>query len=99
MQKPLIEIKKLNFYVWTGLVFVVIWLLNFISAYPESYGERTVNNIWRVSYLVFVHYFLFEYTLPLFTKKRIILPVALLFVHIILYSWGLSVWRELGIAL
>src|SRR5688500_1783943 len=73
--------------------------------YPETFSERAVNTVWRLIYVLVLHYILFEFTLPYIGKKRtsvipnIFIAIPLVFVHAMLYSWGLFGWRALGIAL
>jgi two-component system LytT family sensor kinase len=40
---------------------------------PETFGLRVLNNIWRVSYVVFFNYLLFEFTLPKLSWKNFLI--------------------------
>ncbi len=92
-----INIKRLTFYLWVGMAYLAVWLLNDYYNYPETYSYRVLNNIWRVSYITFLNYLFFEYTLPRLQRKRIFRSILLILGHILLYSWGLYAWRQLGI--
>ncbi|MDQ3278024.1 MAG: histidine kinase, partial [Bacteroidota bacterium] len=46
-----------------------------------------------------LHFILFEYTLPHFGQKKYLKLFFLLFLHLMLYSWGLLAWRQFGISL
>ncbi|MBI5730110.1 MAG: histidine kinase [Ignavibacteriales bacterium] len=52
-----------------------------------------------------LNFILFEYTLPFIRRKRrtilysILVAIPVLFVHLMLYSWGLYAWRLIGIGL
>jgi hypothetical protein len=103
--KVLIDIKRFKFYLWVGLAFLLLWLISDLSNYPETFPERALNNIWRISYVVVLNFILFEYTLPFIRRKRrtifynILVAIPILFVHLMLYSWGLYAWRLIGIGL
>lgn len=93
------DIKRFKFYAWVGLAFLLVWLMSELVNNRETFTERAFNNIWRVAYIVVVNYFLFEYTLPRLSTKRILRSLLLLAAHIFLYSYGLYVWRSIGIGL
>jgi LytS/YehU family sensor histidine kinase len=79
------------------MAYLAVWLLNDYYNYPETFGYRVLNNIWRVAYITFLNYLFFEYTLPRLRWKRIIRSILLVLGHILLYSWGLYAWRLFGI--
>jgi two-component system LytT family sensor kinase len=58
-----------------------------------------MNNIWRAVYVTIVNYFLFEYTVPALTWKKVFRSIGLVIGYIFLYSWGLYLWRFIGIGL
>ena len=97
--KTLIDIKRFRFYLWVGLSFLLLWLLKELAKNPDTFNERAVNNIWRIAYVIVVNYFLFEYTIPKLSRKRIFTSLLLITAHILLYSVGLYVWRDIGIRL
>jgi|SRR5688572_2302316 len=103
--KKLIDIKVLKFYLWVGLAFLVLWILHFLGSYPETLFERTVNTIWRLIYVIVLNFILFEYTVPYIRRKRknilynILIAIPILFLFLMLYSWGMYAWRLIGIGL
>lgn len=102
--KKLFHIKPFKLYLWIGLAFFLLWEIH-LTQYRDTFFERTINNLWRVSYLIILNYLLFEYTLPFIGRKRksmfynILLAIPLIFIHLMLYSWGLYAWRLMGIGL
>jgi sensor histidine kinase YesM len=96
-----IDRKRFIFYTWIGLVFLLIWLFADLVNYPESFLTRSLNEIWRALYIIFLNFLFFEFTLPFikFTWKRILIGLFLLWAHVMLYSFGLYAWRYLGIQL
>ncbi len=97
--------KRIGFYMLTGLAYLSLWVFSEIVNNPETFFERAGNNIWRACYITIINYILFEYSIPFISLKRssifynILAAVPILFVHLILYSWGLLAWRSIGISL
>ena len=100
-----IEIKKIRLFLWLGLGYFFLGVMSTAAKYPGSFLFVVINNLWSVIYLIFVNYVLLEYTVPFILKKRssalynIAFAVVLLFFHLMLYSYGGYVWRQIGIQL
>jgi two-component system, LytTR family, sensor kinase len=100
-----IDKKRFIFYVWVGLAFLLLWLLHDFSKNPDSFPPRIPNNIWRTVYVTVINFILFEYTIPYIRQRKgfiiatIILALFLLWVYMMLYSFGLYAWRAFGIIL
>jgi len=101
--KTAIDIKRLKFYLWVGLAHLSLWLLRDLIAEPDTFfPERFINNIWRTVFIVIVNFIFFEYTVPFVLRKRkyiiynILLGLLALWVHVMLWSYGLYAWRLLG---
>ena len=94
-----IGFKRFSFYLWVGLVFLSLWLIHTLTKYPDTFWARAVNEIWRVIYIIVLNFILFEFTLPFlqFRWKRILLGLFFLWVHLMLYSFGLYAWRSIGV--
>ena len=103
--KKSIDYKKFKFYVWVAFAFLILWWLSDLRNYPETFFARALNNVWRLIYVLVLNFILFEYTLPYIGTKRktilynILVAILLLFIHLMLYSWGLYAWRLMGISL
>src|SRR5687767_9115880 len=102
--KTAIDIKRVKLYLWIGLAYLLVWLLRDLITEPNTFfPERFINNIWRTVYIVVVNYIFFEYTVPYVLLKRkyviynILLGILALWVHLMLWSYGLYAWRLLGI--
>ncbi|GAA4460464.1 hypothetical protein GCM10023189_35610 [Nibrella saemangeumensis] len=93
--------EQFTFYSRVGAAFLLLWLFGDLVSHPDTFYPRVWNNIWRWAYVLVLNFILFEYTLPFirFTWKRILLGLFLLWVHLMLYSFGLYAWRLIGIAL
>src|SRR3954462_10898119 len=91
--------KRIRFYLLTGMVFLILWILSELANNPDTFGERVMNNIWRAGYVTGVNYFFFEYTVTALSWKKIFRSIALIIAFIFLYSWGLLLWRYIGIGL
>jgi two-component system, LytTR family, sensor kinase len=103
--KPSINKEQVKFYFWVGLAYSFLWLLHVLITTPETFGVRALNYAWATTYIVAINYLLFEYTLPFIRHKRknilisIFLAIILLWVQLMLFSFGLYGWRYIGIQL
>lgn len=72
-----------------------------LAYFPKTFFVSLWNNFWLASYLGVINFIFFEYTLPFIklTWKRILLTPVLLLVHLMLYSFGLFAWRQIGVEL
>ena len=93
--------KRLILYLWLGAAYFALWSVSELVHNPELFFKKSWNHIWLLIYLIVLHYILFEFTLPFikFRWKRILLWPLMLFAHVMLYSFGLYGWRQLGITL
>lgn len=96
--KSLLSIKRFKLYAWIGLGFLILSLLSNIFHRDGSAG-RMVNDLWRFGYVTILNYILFEYTIPRLRWKKFFRSFLLIVAHLFLYSEGLYLWRQLGIAL
>jgi len=103
--KTLIDIKRVKFYLWVGLAYLIIWVLHNASNYPGNFFTLLFNNVWRVAYIIAINFLFFEYTVPFVLRKRqyiiynILLGIGVLWIYIMLWSFGLYAWRAIGIGL
>jgi len=100
--KPLLNFKRFKLYAWMGLAFLLLGLLSNLAQYlgsaPDEAGRRSLNDCWRVGYVTLLNYVLFEYTLPRLSWKKIGRSLLLIIAHLFLYSEGLYLWRQIGVA-
>jgi len=100
-----VNIKVVKFYLWLGVVYFFLGLLSSVGKSPDQLFAVIFNNFWGVTYLVVVNFLLFEYSIPYVTRKRkaiisnVLLAILLLWLYLMLYSYGSYLWRLLGIGL
>jgi sensor histidine kinase YesM len=100
-----LDIKLFKFYLWVSLAFLSLWLIHDLTSHPDTFGPRILNNIWRWAYVTVLSFIFFEYTIPFVLKKRrfvisnILVGILALWIHLMLWSYGLYLWRLLGIGL
>src|SRR5688572_22705231 len=103
--KTLLDIKKFKFYLRVGLAWLFLQLFIGLIRYPGKFWAWTLNEIWWTAYIVVLHFILFEYSIPFIGRKRksifynILLGLVIVWVHLMLYSFGLYAWRFIGIRL
>lgn len=102
MQKRKTDISLRNFYLITGTIVFFFGILGTLM-YKGPFYYVLLNNIWAVVYAVALNYVFLEKVLPFIIKKRrfllynILCGVLLLFVYALFCSFGLYLWRTLGI--
>ena len=103
--KPTLNKQRFILYLWIGLAWFFFWELTIIAQHPETFWQRTVNEIWRDVYLISLNCLLFEFVVPYIIKKRnyllynILIGIFLVWIMLMLYSFGLYGWRAFGIAI
>ncbi len=103
--KLLTDKKKVALYLWLGLAYTLLWAFSHLANYPGKFFELFFNNAWRTVYIIVLNFIFFEYTIPFVLRKRsyliynILLGIAALWVHLMLWSYGLYGWRLLGVQL
>ncbi|HEX7844923.1 MAG TPA: sensor histidine kinase [Chitinophagaceae bacterium] len=104
MWKP-IDRKRLIFYGWIAIAYIVVWVLANSHKYPGNFWSIVLNNVWRVIYVTVINFIFFEYSVPFVLRKRrysihsLLLGIILLFSFMMLWSFGMYAWRSLGVAL
>lgn len=103
--KTFTNIKRLPFYVCLGVVWFVLWTIEPFLNTPEIAAVHSLNEFWRGLYVVMANFLFFEYSLPFILSKRahilynILIGIFLVSVQLVLLSFGLYFWRNLGIGL
>ncbi len=93
------KVKRLIFYLWVGLAYLGLGILFEMHRDGQTFLKAVLNQCWQFIYLFALVYFLFEYTMPRISRKRIGRSVWLIIVEIFFASWGLYAWRSIGIGL
>ncbi|TWI85743.1 histidine kinase [Lacibacter cauensis] len=93
--------KKFKLYLWTALVFYLIFCFGESFAYPDTFFKRNINGLFLLVFVLLLNYLLFETALPLFKSngRSIVSGAILVIVLIFLYTIGLYEWRQLWIKL
>ena len=91
--------RRLVVYGWISLAYVVICVLHNLSQNDGSTWQRSIDDGWRMLYVIPVKYLFFEYTAPGLGWKRFGRGFLLIIGYIFLYSAGLYGWRQLGVAI
>jgi len=103
--KTLIYKKGFLFYVGLGLLYFPLWVWHDVSTFDATSLQAFLNNFWRILYTIVVNFIFFEYTVPFVLHKRkyilynILLGIVLLWVYVLLWSYGLYEWRMAGVRL
>jgi len=103
--KTFIKIKGLQFYLWVGAVWLLLWIFSASLNNPATFAAQSLNEIWRFFYIVVANLIFFEYSLPFILKKRsiilfnILIGILLIALQFILVSLGLYGWKYLGMQL
>jgi len=97
--------EKITPYLWAAPIFFLFGFFHSMTTFPGNFVAVLFNNIWHIAYVIVLNFILFERTVPFVLRKRkaivynILLAILLLWVYMMLYSFGSCAWRQLGIAL
>jgi two-component system LytT family sensor kinase len=100
--KKRIERKRVILFLWIGLGYFFLGLFGSVHTYRASLFVYVLNNIWGVLYLIVINYLLFESSVPFVLRKRkylvynILLGLGVLWIYMMLFSFGGYVWGSLG---
>jgi two-component system LytT family sensor kinase len=103
--KKLFEIKRVVFYLWVALAFMLIFSWHDMTKYNVTFGTSLLDNLWRTPYLLVVNYLFFEHAVSFVLRRRryiiynVLLAIPTLWIFMMGWSFGLYAWRLLGIAL
>lgn len=103
--KTQVNRTPIKFYVWTGIAYLLFWILIDLGNSEDSPGLRVFNNIWRAIYITFINFIFFEYILPYIRRKRasiifnILIGIFFVWVQLMLCTFVLYAWRAIGIGL
>lgn len=103
--KRTVDMRLIKFYLWVGLGYFLFGVATTWHIHPGKFPATVFNNLWGVIYLIPLNFILFEYSVTFVLKKKkyfiynILLGIFLLWVHMMLYSYGSYAWRLLGIEL
>lgn len=104
MKRP-VDTRRIIFYLALSIAFCTLWVLGHLSGYPDQKTELLVNSIWRTIYVACINFMFFEFSIPFVFKKRrfiiynILIAILVLWLYMMLWSFGLHVWRLTGIGL
>ena len=91
--------EKISFYLKLTLAFFLLNMLGSLLTEPTILWRRAINHAWCLLFVAPLHYLFLEYTLPSFrlSVRSILTGLLLIVGHLLLYSFGLYAWRELGV--
>ncbi|HMC99234.1 MAG TPA: histidine kinase, partial [Ferruginibacter sp.] len=88
-----------------AVTYVMLWIWHDVSTFNTSFEQGLLNNLWRIIYVTAINFVFFEFVQPFVWDKRryvlynILLFIGVLFVFMIIWSYGLYTWRSLGTTL
>jgi sensor histidine kinase YesM len=103
--KRSIDIKLVKVYLWIGVPYIFLWIWHDLTTFDATFLQAFLNNIWRAIFIVVVNFIFFEYVVSFVLRKRsyiilnILLGILMLWIFIMVWSYGLYAWRLLGVAL
>lgn len=94
--------KRLPFYMCLGCLWLLLSLSGSFLTHQETFNAELLNEIWRAVFLTALNFIFFEFSLPLMLRPRknvvltLIISILLTALQLILVSFGLYFWNELG---
>jgi len=91
--------QRLRVYGWITLAYLGLCGLHNLTQNDGNTGARCIDDGWRMLYIIPVNYLFFEHTIPWLRWKRFLRGGLLILGYLFLYSEGLYLWRQLGVAI
>jgi two-component system, LytTR family, sensor kinase len=101
----ILDKKPVKFYLWVAFFHCLLWIFYDVAHIGSPFFAILSNNIWRSSFMLVTNFIFFEYSFPFVIRKRkylisnYLLGLLFLWIHMLIWSYGLYTWRLLGIAL
>jgi len=95
----LYTMRQYKLYRWLVPVFYLLNLLTDLIDDNSHFIASAVNELWLVSYLAVIIYYLFEYVIPGMNRQTIIRSCGWILLYIFAFSIGFYLWRALGITI
>ena len=92
--KQTITKQRIFFYLWTGLAYLLLWVMGHLFKFPDHFIARFVNNIWRALYVTAVNFVFFEFYLEYIWRRKgfivvtIVIAIFLFWVFLMLCSFS-----------
>jgi two-component system LytT family sensor kinase len=93
---------RLILYVCITVGYLIHWIHDDLTSNPEGFTVSLINNAWQVIFVVAINILYFEYVLPSVTSaknNKLILVVASIAAHLVIFAIGLFAWWSLGMLL
>ncbi len=96
-----IDKARFKIYIKIAAVYLGLSMFGELVENPKTFLQGSMNNLWLVCYVLVINYILFERSVPYikFRWRRIILVPVLLFIYMMLYSFGFYAWKSIGTGL
>ena len=96
-----IDKERFKVYMKIGAVYLGLSMFGELVENPGTFLQGSLNNLWLVCYVLVINYFLFEHSVPYvkFRWRRIVLVPVLLFIYLMLCSFGIYAWKSIGATL
>jgi two-component system LytT family sensor kinase len=96
-----IDKERFKIYIKIGVVYLGLSMFGELVENPGTFLQGSLNNLWLVCYVVVINYILFEHSVPYITFRwrRILLVPVILFIYMMLYSFGFYAWKSIGAGL
>lgn len=98
-------VNRFQFYLWGGFVWLLLWSFSAGISHEKIWTLQVINEVWRTIYVTFINLIFFEFVLPFISKKRkevyinLLSGIFLTGLHFMLLSFGLYIWKMLGVQL
>lgn len=87
--------SKVRLYAWILLAWILLRLLIY---YSDNVGRGILNEGWIGMYVCVINFLFFEHALPYIRRswKKILLPLFVLWVFFMFYTFGIFLWSQIG---
>jgi two-component system LytT family sensor kinase len=95
--RKLFSIKRFTLYGWMGLSLFLFELMSDREhVLRRSFSQDLSGDAWMAVFVIALNFFIFEYTVPQLSRKRILRSTLILLGHSIVYLVALGTWDRIG---
>ena len=96
--RKLFSIQRFKLYGWIGISLFLFNLMADIGHREHPFTQNLPGDLWMAVFVIALNYFIFEYTVPQLSGKKILRSALIVLGHGLVYLLCLAMWNHIGLA-